>query len=139
MVDRYDADAPAPAPQWLATDANERREAIRRAHDGLVDALHRSTLQRSMHVSLHLVVENMLAEGEPHVTATLERITEQGVRRHAALHMVMEVLARRMAAMMAEQGPWSDQRWRASLDAIDPGDWIGARMAADLQPDRDDR
>lgn len=128
----YDADAPD-AQAWQALDATDRRAAVEAAHDGLTDALHPPTLRRSMHVGLHVTVESLWANGEPHVTRTLERITDQGVRRHAAVHMVMDVMMRRMAALADAEGAWSDERWAATLDALDPADWIGRRMQQDLQ------
>jgi len=129
----YDADAPVSAEPWLAADPAQRRAAVELAHGERVDALHPASLHRSMHVGLHTTVETLAAQGEPHVAATLVRIMDQGVRRHAAVHMVMEVLAKRMSALTGAD-PWDDRRWRAALDAVDPADWIGRRMARDLLP-----
>jgi len=130
----YDADDPHLPEAWLAMAPADRRAAVEAAHHERVDALHRPTLQRNIHVGLHTTVETLAAQGEPHVVATLARITEEGVRRHAAVHMVMEVLARRMAALAEASDPWDDARWRAALDRLDAGEWIGRRMAEDLRP-----
>lgn len=127
----YDADAPD-AEAWAALDATDRRAAVASAHEGLVDALHPPTLRRSMHVGLHTTVETMWAQGEPHVVRTIDRLHGQGVRRHAAVHMVMSVLVRRMAALAEGKAPWSDAQWAEALDAIDPATWIGRRMQQDL-------
>ncbi len=127
----YDADQPD-AEAWLSLDPADRRAHVEAAHADLVDALHPPSLRRSIHVGLHSTVETMWAQGEVHVVATIERITDQGVRRHAAVHMVMSVFAHRMSALAAGNDPWSEERWRQALDAVDPADWIGRRMARDL-------
>jgi hypothetical protein len=128
----YDPEQPD-ADAWNMLDVAGRRAVMEDWHEGRVDALHPGSLHRSMHVGLHVTVETLVAAGEPHVVRTIDRITEQGVRRHAALHMVMEVLARRMAALAGAE-PWSDEQWAAALERLDPADWIGRRMARDLGP-----
>jgi phage portal protein BeeE len=78
------------------------------------------------------VVENQAAEGLESVTRTLDRLTGEGVRRHAAVHMIIGVLTETFAAMAVNQEPFDEQAYGARLDAIDPGAWIGARMRRDL-------
>lgn len=125
----YDPDvAPLPA-AWLAMSDASRRTAAALAHEGPPDALHPPHLPRGLHFGLHAAAETLLAQDHAAALRTLTRMTEQGVRRHAVLHMVMDVLARHLAR--AGEG-FDEGAFAAALDALDAGAWIGQRMREDL-------
>jgi hypothetical protein len=81
----------APDPQeWLALDEMERTQLVRhyhkRARIDVPDAL--------LHALIHTVVENQAAGGdETPVAATLDRLMDEGLDRHDAIHAVGNVLA----------------------------------------------
>ena len=127
----YDPDRPLPADAWLAQSESLRRAAAALAHDDGPDALHRPDMPRGMHFGLHAAAETLAAQGHPAVVRTLARLVDQGVRRHAALHMVMDVLARRL---VLGEAVFDEARFAAALDAIDAATWIGQRMREDLPP-----
>jgi len=130
----YDADHP-PAPEaWLARSEADRIAAIEAHHAGRADALHDAPPSSALHHRMHLVVENQAAEGLDSVTRTLERLTAEGLRRHAAIHMIMEVLTEALAAMATSQEPLGEEAYGAKLDALDASAWIGARMRRALGP-----
>ena len=88
--------APDPA-TWPAQDEQEAMILVRdyhEAHDPDIEGL-------DGHVAIHVVLENLLAAGEPATCgATLERHLAAGLDRHAALHAMGAVLAEVMHAAM---------------------------------------
>ena len=87
----------APDPKrWLAID-----EAIRLK---MVVSYHRKKRfdlpNERIHAAIHMVVENQVAMGdELPVSATLDRMMNEGLDRHDAIHAVGSVLAGRMWEM----------------------------------------
>ena len=127
-MQRYDADQ-APDPEaWLALEPDERSSLVLRHHRGRVERIHDEGYNRKVHAHLHVAVENQVAEGQSATVRTLERVTEQGVRRHVAVHMIIEALIQQIAAGV----DFDDGVWATRLDALQPGDWLGARMQRDL-------
>ncbi|MEQ1564643.1 MAG: DUF1841 family protein [Myxococcota bacterium] len=129
-MDRYDADhTPDPA-AWLAIDDDERRRLVLRHHRGRVErVLHVEGYNRVLHATLHVVLENQIAEAEPPVTArAVERLQAEGLRRHAAVHAVLDVLVRRLGSRTL----WDPAAWEAELGGLTAGDWLGGKMRRDL-------
>jgi hypothetical protein len=126
-MERYDADTAPDAEQWLALDEEQRTTLIRRHHRGRVLRIHPDRFDLKMHSALHLIVENQVAAGEPEgVRRTVERLTGAGLRRHAAVHMVMEVLLHTVG------GHLEPERYEQNLEKLDAGSWLGERMRRDL-------
>lgn len=122
----YDPDhAPDPA-AWLALDEGARADLVERAHEGrFPDALHPANASERLHASLHAVVETQVASGQPAVTArTLARLEGEGLRRHAAVHAVADVLVRHLhrAALGRD---FDEAAWTRELDALTAGDALG--------------
>ena len=74
-MERYDPEMPPDPAAWLALDEDERVL--------LVKEFHRRSRERApnavLHASMHVVVENQIARGEPPpVTQTLERLIGAG-------------------------------------------------------------
>jgi len=130
----YDADYKPLAKAWLAVDEDDRVAAIDQHHEGLEGVLHDGHHPPHLHARMHLVVENQAAEGLEAVVRTLDRLTGEGVRRHAAVHMIIGVLTETFAAMAVNQEPFDEVAYGEKLDALDAGSWIGARMRRDLGP-----
>lgn len=129
-MDRYDADE-APTPElWLALTEEERKALVLRHHHGRVErTLHPPGYPRDFHATLHVLVENEVASKEPPITAqTLDRLCAEGLRRHAAVHALIEVLVRALG------GQWSytPDAWEAHLNSIHAGEWLGTQMRRDL-------
>lgn len=86
---------PSVAPQqeqWLSLDEQTRLDLVGEYHRRAGDRLPNLRL----HATLHVVVENQLAEGVPEVTAALGRLMDEGLDRHDAIHAVGSVLAKRL-------------------------------------------
>jgi hypothetical protein len=130
----YDADYAPFAKAWIATPEDDRVVAIEQHHLDLDDALHDEGRPLHLHVRMHLMVENQAAQGHDAVGRNLARLTAEGVRRHAAVHMIMEVVSEVFVAMAMNNHEWDEAAYADKLDALDAGAWIGARMRRDLGP-----
>lgn len=121
---RYDADRAPDPERWLKADEGERQLAVERYHRREKTRLPNPRL----HASLHVIVENQLAGGEPEVVAALGRLRAEGLDRHDALHAIAAVLAQLMhEAMSRDAAPdlgaeylarlrtWSAEQWRREL------------------------
>ena len=118
---QYDPEL-APEPHvWLAMPQAERRRLVRLAHmrlgdDDLPDD------RAQMHAAMHDAVETQLAHRDPpDAVAAIERLVGQGLSRHHALHLVAEVLIRRMHEVATGGGPFDDDGYAADLRALRAG------------------
>ncbi len=78
----------APEPErWNAADEIERLIAVERSHKKNMPRLR-------LHAAIHMVVENQVALGdETPVPETLDRLQQEGLNRHDAIHAIGSVLA----------------------------------------------
>ena len=86
---RYDTNERPHSATWLELDENERIDAVvdyhRRAGVKLEDL--------KLHAITHVVVENQVVLGEPTpVSATLNRLVDEGLDRHEAIHAIGSIL-----------------------------------------------
>jgi hypothetical protein len=74
---------------WLATDEQERIDAVLKSH-----RLARIELpNKQLHASVHSIVENQLAEKVASVVEAMPRLMKEGLTRHEAVHALdMELL-----------------------------------------------
>jgi hypothetical protein len=94
----YDPDvAPRPA-AWLALDEGERLLLVERYHQRTDPEFPNVRL----HASIHVIVENQLAEGIPAVRDAFERVRGQGLDRHDAIHAVGSVVAEHLWHLLRE-------------------------------------
>lgn len=123
----YDADViPDPA-VWLAASEDERLEWVGLYHDG-DDYFEVSGIDpeeaRQVHIGLHVAVENQLAANDPLAARrAMQRLSEQGVDRHDAIHAIAWVLLTEMVASEKEQRDFSNQGYEAGLDALTLESW----------------
>ena len=116
----YDADF-APDPEWwLSMPGEERLDEIIEHH--VEDAPHELTVHVRTHASVHVLVENLLAEGWPPATATLQRFLSAGVWRHEAIHAQASVLIERLVDEEEGGIRWTDDQYAKALAALDPAE-----------------
>ena len=115
---RYDPTA-APDPlTWLGASEGDRLDSVLQQHKR---ARERAGNLR-MHAAIHVTVEIQLAEGlEPTVRA-MERLLEQGLARHDALHAIGSVVAEQMVAAV-QGGSFDAAGYAARLDALTAASW----------------
>jgi hypothetical protein len=116
--------APEPA-TWLAMDEEERQLHVRLAHARAgVDLPDRRGV---LHASMHVVVENQIAEGQPPDTAaTVARLQREGLGRHDAVHAVAGVFAADMHDLLTNQREYDQDRYAAALRALTADGWLAS-------------
>ncbi len=86
---RYEADEQPHSEVWLELDESERIDAVMDYHRRTRVKLENLEL----HAIAHVVVENQVALGEAtSVPATLDRLIDEGLNRHEAIHAIASVL-----------------------------------------------
>ena len=119
----YDPDtAPDPA-AWLAMGEAERMLLVRIHHQ----EAHIRLPKPNLHMAVHVVVENQIAEGMPAVVAAMARLQAEGLSRHDALHAIASVAARRVQEVLQTEDPeltrTFEARYSAELDKLTAEDW----------------
>ncbi len=100
-MDTYDPlCAPDPG-AWLALDEGERILLVERYHEEAGEPVPEAGM--TVHATIHVVVENQVAEGMEIVAATLERLVAEGLDRHDAVHAVGAVLSEEMFRLLQEE------------------------------------
>lgn len=134
----YDPDiAPDPV-EWLAVDEEERLDWIRAYHqeaddDGTQDDQQAELEEKTeVHVGLHVAVENQLAADDPPATRrALQRLLDEGLDRHQAIHAIGFVLLDEMMNSAREQRDFSSAGYTAQLDALTFESWRSATAPED--------
>ena len=119
---RYDPNQ-APKPKaWLALDESERICLVERYHrQAGIDLPH----ERG-HAMFHAVIKTQLALADPAAAPrALQRLRQQGLTRHEALHAIGAVLARHIGNVLQPGGETGDARGRyvADLEGLSADSW----------------
>ena len=120
-MDEYDP-LMAPDPEvWLELDEQERLALVAEHHEDAGVELEQATL----HAVMHTVVENQLALGDERVVRALERLMEEGLDRHDALHAVGSVLAEHLFGIIRDgtEESASTENYYCALDALTASAW----------------
>jgi hypothetical protein len=116
---RYDPDhAPDPV-EWLGLGEQEREVLVndfhRHAKPSSAHGKRSEAPNERGHASIHVVVENQLAEGLPTVVAALERLMREGLGRHNAIHAIGTALAAELHRVMTTKTPFDQAGYDAGL------------------------
>lgn len=128
-MDTYDPDrAPDPL-AWLALDEGDRKALILAHHEGrFPDALHTEGSSEILHAALHGIVENQIASGSPAaVGRAVDRMTGDSLKRHAAVHAVMQVLAVHMG-QLSGGAKFDHAAYERNLDQLTAGGALGQAL-----------
>ena len=119
---QYDADEQPDPDVWLVLDETERLD--------LVSDYHRRTGVQletpELHAMAHVVVENQVALGEAtSVPETLDRLINEGLDRHDAVHAIGSVLMRVVFDTVHERDDRSDinAKYRQELATLTAANW----------------
>lgn len=86
---RYEANEQPYSEVWLELDESERIDAVRDYHRRTRVKLENP----EVHAIAHVVVENQIVLGEAtSVPATLDRLMDEGLDRHDAIHAIASIL-----------------------------------------------
>ena len=119
---RYNPDT-APDPQsWLSFDDGERLALVTEFHKKAGDQLPNIVL----HASLHTVIENQIALQVTEVTAALNRLMNEGLDRHDAIHAVGSVLAKHIYRIGKGEASPSDPNaeYLDELGSLTASSWL---------------
>ncbi|MBW3541915.1 MAG: DUF1841 family protein, partial [Planctomycetes bacterium] len=125
VMQRYDP-LTAPDPDaWLALDESERTHLVGAYHKRIGD----KAPSPIAHAAIHTIIENQLAEGLPPVVAALERLMDEGLDRHEALHAIGTVLSEEIFQLLkgAEPQPGTNERYYEGLAALTAAQWLAMR------------
>ena len=118
----YDPMIQPPSEDWLALDEDDQIE--------LVTAYHEQSRVKipamEIHALLHVVVEDQLAEGIEAVQDALERLMQEALDRHEAIHAVGEVLLEHLRNLMRpdEAGPRPHEKYFEDLKNLTAATWV---------------
>lgn len=98
---KYDPECGPDPARWLASAEDKRIDAVRAYHrrfGGFGQDL-------LVHASIHVIVENQLALGQPReIQTAMSRLLGEGLARHDAIHAVASVLAEHLFPILEAQG-----------------------------------
>ena len=122
MLTRYDPDRAPDPKRWLATDEGQRIEICRRYHRRAGIRLPNETL----HAAIHQVVETQVAMAdETPAAATLQRLMDEGLSRHDAVHAIGNVLAQYMLELMKQEDPTAtNEKYFRDLRELTAESWL---------------
>lgn len=122
-MERYDPDkAPDPA-KWLELDEGERLHLVTTYHQ----RVRIRVPNLSAHAVIHAVVENQAALGdELPVQRTIERLTDEGLDRHEAIHAVGWVLVGFMNEVMQNEVPFAQDDYNAAVENLTAANWLAS-------------
>jgi hypothetical protein len=122
-MDRYDPEV-APDPEdWVALDEGERILLVEWYHrDARIDI---PKAARALHASMHVVVENQLAENDEPVVRALARLMKERLSRHDAVHAIGSVVAEQIYdALKLKDTPASLRaRYYAAVERLTAATW----------------
>ena len=121
-MQRYDPlEAPDPE-EWLALDEQERIDLARDYHRSAGIPMPNATL----HATLHAIVEAQIALGdETPARRTAQRLMDDGLDRHEAIHAIALVLVEFMRDLMnaPQSGTDPNAPYFAALERLTVDDW----------------
>ena len=97
-MERYNPSRAPNPKQWLEHSESQRLELVSKYHSDASEEIRDNspdeTLARNdLHATMHVVVENQLAEGIEPVCQAMSRLISEGLDRHDAVHAIGAELA----------------------------------------------
>ena len=117
----YDPMLELDAKQWDLLNEDERVSVVMRFHQGAGIELP----DENIHALLHVIVENQIVLGdETPVEAVLQRLMDENLDRHDAVHAIAYVLADHMFELLSgeDAAPGNDEYY-ADLEKLTAAKW----------------
>jgi uncharacterized protein YoaH (UPF0181 family) len=126
----YDPEVEPDAQLWLALDEQSRIT--------LAETFHRRAKTKlpsvKAHAVMHAIVENQVAMKLEPIVRAVQRLLNQGLSRHDAIHAVGSVLAEHLHEQITtedeDSAEISTSRYMARVERLDAKDWL-AKCAGD--------
>lgn len=119
---KYDPEKEPDAVAWLSMDEDVRISLAEEYH-----RVHGITAPNVIaHAAFHCMVENQIAEGLEAVVRATQRLQEEGLSRHEAIHAVGSIAAELMYEMMKSRNPatgFSQERYVAAIAKLTAASW----------------
>jgi hypothetical protein len=125
-MQHYDPLDPPGCEEWLALDEQERIALARDYHGRARIRLPNAAL----HAVVHSIVETQIALGEETpARRTAQRLMDEGLDRHEAIHAIGSVLVEFMTDLMEapESGGDPNVAYFAALERLTAANWLSAR------------
>jgi len=122
-VERYDPEVAPIAEEWLALDEGERIQLVEEHHRDARIPMPKSG--RTLHASMHVVVENQLALNDEPVVRALARLMKEGLSRHDAVHAIGSVVAEEIYDLLKEKDApeTARARYHAAIERLTAATW----------------
>jgi hypothetical protein len=77
------------------------------------------------HASMHVIVENQLAENDEPVVRALDRLIKEGLSRHDAVHAIGSLVAAQVYDLLKEHHPpeTAHARYYAAIERLTAATW----------------
>lgn len=116
-------------PAWWSSLASDERVSLAEAAHVAPGAWHFPIRDSRAHAIMHVVVENLVAQGEETpIYATLQKLARQGLERHDAIHALSTVFAEHARAIGAGRAEGDDPPPEAQVKraaAVTASSWQG--------------
>lgn len=122
-MDRYDPETTPDPEHWLAIDEGERIYLVEAYHREARIKLPRKA--RTLHASIHVVVENQLALNDEPVVRALARLLKDGLSRHDAVHAIGSLVTEQIYDLLHQKDTpeTSRARYYASIERLTAKTW----------------
>jgi len=123
-MESYNPDNVPEPGEWLAMDEGVRIALIEEYHEAEGVDLPSPT----MHAAIHATVENQLALGIAEVDDAMNRMLNEGLDRHDALHAIGSVLAEHMYNLLKKGASGDDPHaaYHAALKELTAKKWMSS-------------
>lgn len=98
-------------------DEGERIHAVEQAHQRTRSPTGQNP---TAHATIHVMVENQLAEGYAPAIAAYDRLRAAGIDRHTTVHALASVVTRHMMFVLEQGKPYDEASAKQDFDALDP-------------------
>jgi hypothetical protein len=122
-MERYDPEMAPVGEDWLGLDEAERISLVEDYHrDARIPLPKRA---RTLHASMHVVVENQLASNDEPIVRALGRLLTGGLSRHDAIHAIGALVAEEVYDLLKQEEPAEDVRARyyAAVERLTAATW----------------
>ena len=112
-----------PVPElWLSLDDDTRLELVEKYVENFERKIDDSA--KSIHASIHMVVENQLALNEDVTIKAYQRLMQQGLKRHETIHAIGAIILESIESGMKEKSDEPIVNYKNRLRKLTAKRWI---------------
>jgi hypothetical protein len=122
-MERYNPEIAPAGEVWLEMDEGERLLLVEEYHRDARIPLPRRA--RTLHASMHVIVENQLALNDEPVVRALDRLMKGGLSRHDAVHAIGSVAAAQIFEILKQEDSpdIARARYYAAIERLSAASW----------------